>query len=150
MDTGCMPTTPPVRAVSGVVAFDGERRVLLVRRSDDGTWGLPGGGVEPGETWQAAALRECQEETGWRVSIVGLLGVYSDPETQVHRYPGDRWQHLLGVVFAARVLERCGEGDGEAREVAFFALDRLPARLFGPDAPVLRDAAIGHLGPFLG
>lgn len=145
-----MTATLQVRAVSGVVALDSARRVLMVRRSDDSTWALPGGGVEPGETWQAAAVRECEEETGWRVSIDGLLGVYSDPGMQVHRYPGGRWRHFFGVVFRARVLERRGEGDGEAREVAFFALDELPSPLFGPDAPVLRDAAAGGAGPFVG
>lgn len=51
-----------LRAVAGVVARNSA--VPLVRRTDDGTWGLPGGGVEPGESWQEAARRECLEETG--------------------------------------------------------------------------------------
>ncbi len=140
---------PVVRAVCGVVALDAADRVLLVRRSDDGTWGLPGGGVEPGETWQAAAVRECHEETGWRVHIDGLLGIYSDPATQVHRYPDGRWRHFLGVVFTARALERTSAGDGEALEVAFFAVDELPEPLFAPDEPVLRDATSRAAGPHL-
>jgi len=140
---------PVVRAVCGVVAVDPAGRVLMVRRSDDGTWGLPGGGVEPGETWQAAAVRECHEETGWRVDIDGLLGVYSDPATQVHRYPDGRWRHFFGVVFTARALERTSDGDGEALEVAFFPVDDLPAPLFAPDQPVLRDAAARGARPHL-
>jgi len=115
-----MTFTPQVRAASGVVAYDAQGRVLMVRRSDDGTSGLPGGGVEPGETWQEAVTRECEEETGWRVGIDGLLGVYSDPATQVHRYPGSRSRHFFGVVFTGRVLERRGEGDGEAQQAGFF------------------------------
>ena len=39
-----------MRTVCGVVALDPAGLVLLVRRADDGSWGLPGGGVEPGET----------------------------------------------------------------------------------------------------
>lgn len=58
---------PAVRTVCGVIALDHVGRVLLVRRADDGTWGLPGGGVDPGEDWRAAARRECHEETGWRI-----------------------------------------------------------------------------------
>lgn len=140
---------PVVRAVCGVVAVDPGGRVLMVRRSDDGTWGLPGGGVEPEETWQAAAVRECQEETGWRVTIDGLLGIYSDPATQVHRYPDGSWKHFFGVVFTARAMEQASQGDGEALEVAFFHLDDLPEPLFGPDRPVLRDAAHRGTGPHL-
>lgn len=79
-----------VRAVCAVLALDPAQRVLLVRRADDGTWGLPGGGVEPGETWQLAAERECREETGWAVAVTGLYGVYSDPSTQMHCYRDGR------------------------------------------------------------
>jgi len=47
-----------------VVAFDHSGRVLLVERRADGTWELPTGGVEPGETPLTAASREFFEETG--------------------------------------------------------------------------------------
>lgn len=85
---------------AGVVARDKLDRVLLIQRSDDQTWGLPGGHVEPGETWSQAALRECLEETGWLVHITGIFGVFSDPRTQSHMYPnGDRAQ-FMSVVFS--------------------------------------------------
>lgn len=66
-------------ATAGVVLEDPHGRMLLMRRRDEDTWGFPGGGLEPGETWAQAALRECREETGWEARITGLLGVYSDP-----------------------------------------------------------------------
>jgi 8-oxo-dGTP pyrophosphatase MutT (NUDIX family) len=53
----------PAGAVS-VVAFDDACRVLLVQRRDDGSWELPTGAMEPGETPVAAASRELFEETG--------------------------------------------------------------------------------------
>ncbi|TCC00174.1 NUDIX domain-containing protein [Micromonospora zingiberis] len=138
-----------VRAVCGAVIQDTAGRVLLMRRNGEGTWGLPGGGVEPGETWEQATLRECQEETGWQVNLRGLLGVYSDPATQLHRYPSGLLTHFFGVVFLADPRHRVGEPDGEASELGWFALDRLPEPVFAPDVPVLRDAA-GYDGyPFI-
>ncbi len=117
-------------------------RVLLIRRRDDGTWGLPGGGVEPGETWAACAVRECWEETGWRVELRGLAGVYSDPTTQRHRwYPDGRLVQFLSVVFEAVLVRREHDGDGEAEAVEFHDLTSLPEPVFGPDRPVLADAS---------
>ena len=138
-----------LRPVAGVVARDPAGRVLLVRRRDDGTWGLPGGGVEAGETWAQAAVRECREESGWDVRVDGLLGVYSDPATQVHRYPDGAQRHFVGVVVTAVAVRRAGAPDDEVTEVGFFALDGLPAPLFAPDAPVLADVVSGRAGPHL-
>ncbi len=136
-----------VRAASGIVVQDESGRVLLLCRSGEGTWGLPGGGVEPGETWEQAAVRECREETGWDVSIHGLLGIYSDPATQTHRYPSGRTVHFVGAVFLGSPLHRVFEVDGEAAQVGWFPLDELPEPLFGPDVPVLRDAGRRSAGP---
>lgn len=63
---------------------DATARILLVRRRDEDTWGLPGGGLEAGESWRDAALRECRQEIGASARIDGLWGVYSDPKTQMH------------------------------------------------------------------
>lgn len=144
-ESGCS-----VRAVCGVVAEDPSGDVLLLRRAGEGTWGLPGGGVHPGETWAQAALRECMEETGWEVELRGLLGIYSDPATQTYRYPDGRMVQFFGVVFLATALRRSGIPDGEASAVEFFALDDLPEPLFEPDRPVLEDARAPPGGPVLG
>ncbi len=138
-----------IRATCGVVVQDEAGRVLLMCRSGEGTWGLPGGGVEPGETWEQAALRECREETGWDVAIDGLLGIYSDPATQFHRYPSGNSVHFVGVVFLGSPLRQSGEPDGEGSQLGWFALDALPEPLFGPDVPVLRHAALREGRPFI-
>jgi 8-oxo-dGTP diphosphatase len=138
-----------VRACCGVVVLDERDRVLLMRRDGEGTWGLPGGGVEAGETWEQAARRECREETGWDVDLRGLLGLYSDPATQIYRYPSGRVVHCVGAVFLGAPRNQAGTPDGEASELGWFPLDELPAPLFGPDVPVLRDAARRQGGPFI-
>ena len=64
--------------VAGGVILDGQGRVLLVRRANPpaaGTWSLPGGRIEPGETPEQAVVREILEETALPTRVVGPLGV---------------------------------------------------------------------------
>lgn len=138
-----------VRATCGVVVLDEAGRVLLMCRSGEGTWGLPGGGVAPGETWEQAAVRECREETGWDINVNGLLGIYSDPTTQMHQYANGGTVHFVGVVFLGSPLRQVGEPDGEASQLGWFALDELPAPLFAPDVPVLQHASRRQDRPFI-
>jgi ADP-ribose pyrophosphatase YjhB (NUDIX family) len=67
-------------AVSAVVWRDrsgsASGEILLMRRSDNGFWGPPGGYVELGESVAAAAAREVLEETGVRIELRRLVGVY--------------------------------------------------------------------------
>lgn len=80
---------------------DDRDRLLLVRRTDDGNWELPGGRVDVGETVARAAVREVAEEAGVRVKIVGLAGVYSDP-SHVLVYPGEGALQQVAICFHAR------------------------------------------------
>jgi 8-oxo-dGTP diphosphatase len=61
-----------IHAAGGVVVRDG--RVLLVHRDRYDDWSLPKGKLEPGETWEEAALREIEEETGVRATLGAYLG----------------------------------------------------------------------------
>jgi ADP-ribose pyrophosphatase YjhB (NUDIX family) len=53
--------------------------ILLIRRSDNGNWALPGGGVEFGESLAQAGVRETREESGIDCEITGVSGIYTDP-----------------------------------------------------------------------
>lgn len=92
------------KAGVGVLVFDRAGRLLLERRSDCGLWGLPGGRIEAGESVREAAAREVREETGLRIHVVGLQGVYSEPWGRIVRYPdnGDL-RHLIDIAVVARV-----------------------------------------------
>ena len=68
-----------VVAVAVVVQND-EGQVLLIQRSDNGLWALPGGAQDIGESVAQAAVREVEEETGIRVEVESISGVYSDPK----------------------------------------------------------------------
>jgi 8-oxo-dGTP diphosphatase len=83
-----MPTTSHVSCV-GVVVLDGRGRLLVIRRGhapSAGTWSIPGGRVEPGETLEAAAVREAREETGLDVVVGEVAGQVELPgvDSQVY------------------------------------------------------------------
>jgi 8-oxo-dGTP pyrophosphatase MutT (NUDIX family) len=66
--------TADLRAGAAAAVRDGDR-LLLTRRSDNGQWCLPGGGVDAGERPAEAAIREVREETGLTIRVTGLLVV---------------------------------------------------------------------------
>jgi ADP-ribose pyrophosphatase YjhB (NUDIX family) len=102
-----------------VVATDAEGRVLLVKHTYVVGWWLPGGAVDRGETSQAAAVRELQEEAGLIATTPPrLISVHSN-----ERY--FRGDHV--VIYAVDAFET-GERDshGEIAEIGWFALDALP------------------------
>ncbi|MBS9403589.1 NUDIX hydrolase [Halomonas sp. TRM85114] len=108
----------PVPAVLAVVARGD--RVLLVRRAnppDAGCWGFPGGHIEWGETTQAAAVRELQEETGVRALPGDVLTVL-EVITPVER---GRQHHF--VLIAVRCQWVAGEGvaNDDAFDVGWFS-----------------------------
>ncbi|GAA1888893.1 NUDIX hydrolase [Streptantibioticus ferralitis] len=109
--------------VSAVV-LDERRRVLLVRRSDNGQWTIVGGIPEPGEQPAQAAVREVYEETAVHAVPERVISVYSEEPTV---YPhGDQVQFMT-ITFRCRAVG--GEArvnDDESIDVGWFALDELP------------------------
>lgn len=96
--------------------------VLIERRHTPHGWALPGGFVDIGETVEQAAVREMAEETGLKVKLVRLLGVYSDPGR-------DPRGHTVSVVFVGEARGTPKAAD-DARNVACFAADAIPMLAF--------------------
>jgi ADP-ribose pyrophosphatase YjhB (NUDIX family) len=131
--------------VSAVVWSEGHgSALLLMQRSDNGSWGLPGGYVEAGESVVAAVAREVHEETGVRIEPGRLVGVYSDPARQVIAYGDGRRVQSVNLCFEARPLavEQPTTPD-ETLATGYFAPDALPE----PFVPIheirIRDALDG-------
>ena len=79
---------------------NGDGKLLLVRRIDDGNWELPGGRIEVGESAVDALAREVAEESGIILEVTGIAGVYSDP-THVLEDPGGITHQQLAICFHA-------------------------------------------------
>lgn len=112
--------------ITGVV-LDGDERVLLVRRADNGRWSLPAGILEPGEQPAIAMIREIHEETAVEAEIDRLVSVDALPPGS---YPNGDQVQFLDLCFRCHPLR--GEArvnDDESLEVAWFPLDALPAGL---------------------
>lgn len=129
-----------VRPGVAAVIFEAGR-VLLQRRDDTGRWGLPGGGVEPGESVSQAVMREVREETGLEVEPLRLIGVYSDPaHHQIMTYPDGNVIHYVSVVFecvARRGTLTCNE---ESLELGWFDPEALPPDMMAISIVRIHDA----------
>ncbi|MDI1432187.1 NUDIX hydrolase [Polyangium sorediatum] len=114
----------PVVGVA-VAARTDDGRWLLIRRADTGTWALPGGTVEWGETLRTTVVRELDEEAGVDdVTIGPIVGVFSRPDRDI-RF------HAVTIVVTARVAEpsRPPKNRLEIREARLFRDEDLPAPL---------------------
>ncbi|AEW93146.1 MULTISPECIES: NUDIX hydrolase [Streptomycetaceae] len=109
--------------VSAVV-FDDRRRVLLVRRADDGRWTVVGGIPEPGEQPAEAVVREIQEETAVHAVPERVLSVWTEEPVA---YPnGDQVQYMSITFLCRAVGGEARVNDDESTEVGWFPLDALP------------------------
>jgi ADP-ribose pyrophosphatase YjhB (NUDIX family) len=110
----------PVLGISIIPLLD-NGQIVLIRRRDNGKWGLPGGMVDWGEDIPNTLKRELTEETGLEVTQVGrLVGIYSAPDR-------DPRIHSICVVVAAQVQGEMKIYDtAEILEVKAFDRDSLP------------------------
>ena len=108
----------------GVLAVDGEDRVLLQRRRDTGQWAIPMGKQELGETPSQCAIRETLEETGVLTEITGILGVYSDP-THIVAYSDGEVRQEWELILLGRPVSGTPAANDEASDVGWFTAAEL-------------------------
>jgi len=136
---------PSVAAI--IINADGH--VLLQRRSDNGLWGLPGGGVEIGESVSTAIVREVREETGLTVEIDRLVGVYSDPRFQVVRYADGNVVHYINTLFVCRIVGGTLQTCEETLDLQFFDPARLPGDMLRTHRIRVEDAVANRPEGFI-
>jgi 8-oxo-dGTP pyrophosphatase MutT (NUDIX family) len=100
------PAAPQANALVvavAVVVRDDSGRVLLIQRTDNGLWALPGGAQEIGESVSQAAVREVEEETGIQISLNGISGIYSNPG-HVIAYDNGEVRQEFSICFRGRPI----------------------------------------------
>ena len=134
------PRTPALTVDVIIPGAEASDRIVLIRRSNEpfeGSWALPGGFVEVGESVERAAVREVEEETGLAVELVRLVGVYSRPDR-------DPRGHNVSVAYLARRVSGELAAGTDASEVE--ALDPRSVSVAFDHAEIIRDALGGGAG----
>jgi ADP-ribose pyrophosphatase YjhB (NUDIX family) len=119
-----------------VVALDADGRVFLVRHSYVKGWHLPGGGVDPGETLEAAMRRELREEGGIEAGPAKLLGIHLNRRASAR-------DHVAVYLVTDAVQHGPRAPDMEIVESGFFPPDALPQETTPATRRRIREALEG-------
>lgn len=105
--------------------FDARReKVLLVRRTDNGKWAVPGGYMESGESFSEACRRELLEETGLEVKVKHLIGIFTSPNLLLVYPDGNKWQ-LVILHFEAELANGDLRPSDETKAFGYFSLPEI-------------------------
>lgn len=133
-----------LRVGCSATIFDEKReKVLLTCRTDNGRWCLPGGRMESGESAAEACEREVWEETGLKVRVKRLIGVYSDPD-QLVIYPDGNKVFFVILGFEVEVISGQLGLSNETTDAGYFSLAEMEAMpMHGNHKSRVEDAMLG-------
>ena len=123
------PAAPKANSVipsANVVVVNDRGEILMIRRTDNGNWALPGGAIDLGESVAQAALRETLEESGFECEITGIVGIYSDPKHIILYTSNGEARQEFSIVLTARPLSGQPTPSSESSEVRWVPESELP------------------------
>lgn len=133
-----------------VFAQDDEGRVLLIHRSDNDLWSLPGGAQEVGEDIRGTAVRETREETGVEVKVTGLVGIYSNPN-HVVAYDNGEVRQQFAICLRAKSAGGNLATSSESVDVRWVRRDELESLSTHPSTRIRVSHGYDHDGqPYIG
>ncbi|GAA2906734.1 NUDIX domain-containing protein [Streptosporangium fragile] len=110
-----------------VVVVNDTGDILMIRRSDNGNWAVPGGAIDLGESLPEAAIRETLEETGVRCEITGIVGTYTDPRHVILYTSNGEARQEFSIVLTGRAVDGEPTPSDESREVRWVPRDQVEA-----------------------
>ena len=147
------PSAPKANSVvPSVVAIvrDDAGRILLIHKTDNNLWALPGGGHEIGESIVDTVVREVKEETGYDVEVETLTGTYTNPG-HVMAYDDGEVRQQFSLAFRARLVGGEARTSSESREVVWWEPSRLDELDMHPSMRLrIQHALDGRESPTLG
>ncbi|HCT75230.1 MAG TPA: NUDIX hydrolase [Micromonosporaceae bacterium] len=147
------PSAPAINSVvpSVVAAItNDDGHILMILRTDNGLWALPGGGHDPGESIRQTVVREVREETGIECEVTGLYGIYTNPG-HVMAYDNGEVRQQFSIAFRGQMTGGQLRTSSESRKVEWVdpsVVDGLPVH------PSMRlriaHALDGRVEPYIG
>jgi len=110
-----------------VVVTNARGEVLLIRRSDNDNWALPGGAIDLGESLAQAAVREVREESGIDCEITGLVGIYTDPRHVILYTSNGEARQEFSIVLTATATRGEPTPSSESTDVRWTPVADLPS-----------------------
>jgi ADP-ribose pyrophosphatase YjhB (NUDIX family) len=124
------PSAPAANALVpsvNVVVVSDAGEILMIRRSDNGNWAVPGGAIDLGESVAQAAFRETREESGITCELTGLVGIYSDPRHRILYTSNGEVRQEFSIVLTARPVSGTPTPSDESKEVRWVPASDLPS-----------------------
>jgi ADP-ribose pyrophosphatase YjhB (NUDIX family) len=148
-DPAAPQATSIVVAVTAAVR-NNRGELLMIERTDNRLWALPGGAQDLGESVVEAARREVREETGIDVEVTGLSGIYSDPRHVIAYDDGEARQEF-SLCFHAKPVGGTLRPSSESRQARWISPDSLPDLKIHPSMRLRVTHALTHdPQPYLG
>jgi len=145
------PNAPAINSVvpSVVAVVQNERgELLLIHKTDNDKWALPGGGHDPGESISATVVREVKEETGYDVEVETLTGTYTNPH-HVMAYDDGEVRQQFSLAFRARLIGGELRTSSESDQVAWVPVADLDGLTMHPSMRQRIDDALSAERPVL-
>jgi 8-oxo-dGTP pyrophosphatase MutT (NUDIX family) len=134
-----------------VVVTNASGDVLLIRRSDNQNWAVPGGAIDLGESMVQAAIRETREETGIDCEITGLVGIYTDPKHLILYTSDGEVRQEFSIVLTGRATGGTPTPSSESSDVRWVPRDDLGGYAMDRSMRLrLGHFLEGRVGPYLG
>lgn len=147
-DDPAAPAANSIRPSAGAfVQRDG--KILLIQRSDNGNWSMPGGAQDPGESLTKTAVRETLKESGVHVRVTGLVGIFTDPRHVVHYTSNDEVRQEFTVIYRAEYVQGDPTESDESIRVGWFTAEEVADLAMDLSQRKRLDWATNHDEPYI-
>ncbi len=93
----------PLQPGVAAILFDDQDRILILKRTKGPYWCIPGGRMEIGESAQECCIRETEEETGLKIVVKKLIGLYTNPRS-ICSYPDGNVHQSFIALFLCEII----------------------------------------------